>query len=60
MSDNEEVRLQGIELLDDMEPILDMVDGFRAKCNTHGYSPEVSEQMALVFFQTCMRAQNFS
>lgn len=32
-----------------VEPLLEAVDGYRARCTAHGYSPTVAEEMAATF-----------
>ncbi len=48
---------QGLETLEKMKPLLDLVDGYRAECERRGYSPEEARMMGIMFHNAIMLQQ---
>ena len=56
MSDKaDEIRLQGMTVLETMKPIFETLDGLKKMAAEHGYSETAQEQMAVEIFKSIMR-----
>ncbi len=47
----------GLEFLDAIDPMIEMLDGYRAKLLAHGYSDAAAEQMCVQMHGQFMHAQ---
>lgn len=56
----EELRRMGIALLEQMEALLDTMDGYKAKLLERGYSEAAVEAMVVDFHHTMLRGNNGS
>lgn len=56
----EDLRRMGIDLLEQMEALLDTMDGYKAKLLERGYSESAVEAMVVDFHHTMLRGNNGS
>lgn len=56
----EELRRMGIDLLEQMEVLLDTMDGYKAKLLERGYSESAVEMMVVEFHNSMLRGSNGS
>ncbi len=53
-TDLQHLRLQSMELLESLDPMLDMLDGFRSNLKKRGWSDEATEYMTITLFNMAM------